>query len=65
MSNRDTFTAAAIGFGVGMVIGSVLALMYAPKSGHELRADIRHKAEDVSAKVRGALGKGRIDDVRP
>ena len=41
----------AIGFGIGLltgaVIGGVLALLYAPKSGKETRQFIKDKAIDV------------------
>lgn len=35
-----------IGFLAGSVIGSVIALLYAPKSGKELRKDIKDKTDD-------------------
>jgi len=36
-----------VGFLAGSAIGAVLALLYAPKSGKELRADIRQKTDDI------------------
>jgi gas vesicle protein len=36
-----------IGFFAGGVIGAAIALLYAPKSGRELRADIREKTDDM------------------
>ena len=36
-----------IGLSTGAAIGSVLALLYAPKSGKELRSDIRQKGEGI------------------
>lgn len=36
-----------IGFIAGSVVGAVLALLYAPKSGKELRADIKEKTNDL------------------
>ena len=36
-----------IGFIAGSMVGAALALLYAPKAGKELRADIREKAGDV------------------
>ncbi len=36
-----------IGLLAGGAIGAVLALLYAPKSGKELRADIRDRADDL------------------
>ncbi len=35
-----------IGFVAGAVAGAVVALLYAPKSGKELRRDIKDKAND-------------------
>ena len=36
-----------LGFIAGGVIGSILGLLYAPKSGKELRADIGKKKDDI------------------
>ncbi len=36
-----------IGLLAGGAIGAILALLYAPKSGKELRADIREKTDDL------------------
>lgn len=36
-----------IGLLAGGVVGAVLALLYAPKSGKELRADLREKADEL------------------
>jgi gas vesicle protein len=50
--NRDH----AIGFGVGLitgaVIGGVIALLYAPKSGKETRQLIKERANDVADAVK-------------
>jgi len=37
-----------IGFLAGSLIGAVAALLYAPKSGKELRSDIKKKASDLA-----------------
>jgi gas vesicle protein len=42
-----------IGLLAGGAIGALLALLYAPKSGKELRAEIRGKADDL---IEGAEG---------
>lgn len=42
-----------IGFLAGSAIGAVLALLYAPKSGKELRADIRQKTDDLLEDAEG------------
>jgi gas vesicle protein len=36
-----------IGFFTGGLIGAAIALLYAPKSGRELRADIRERSDDL------------------
>ena len=36
-----------LGFLAGSVVGAVIALLYAPKSGRELRADIRQKTGEL------------------
>jgi gas vesicle protein len=51
----------AIGFGVGLlagaVIGGVIALLYAPKTGKETRQLIKDKATDVVDAVKGAASE--------
>ena len=42
-----------VGFLAGSAIGAVLALLYAPKSGKELRADIRQKTDDLLEDAEG------------
>jgi len=47
MSHENNFSKGLlIGLLTGGAIGAVLALLYAPKSGRELRNDIRLKADD-------------------
>ncbi len=40
-----------IGFLAGSVVGAIIALLYAPKSGKELRKDIKEKAGDIKDEV--------------
>ena len=51
--NKD----CAIGFGIGLltgaVIGGVLALLYAPKTGKETRQMIKDKATEVVDAIKG------------
>ncbi|HUN64583.1 MAG TPA: YtxH domain-containing protein [Bacteroidota bacterium] len=51
-----------IGFLAGGVVGVLAALLYAPKSGKELRADIKRKASDIAESatdyIQGARTKG-------
>ena len=37
-----------IGFLAGGIVGAIAALLYAPKSGRELRSDIKRKAVDIA-----------------
>jgi gas vesicle protein len=40
------------GFIIGGLIGAVLGILYAPKSGKETREEIRHSAEDLLEKAK-------------
>lgn len=44
-----------IGFLIGGIAGAVAALLYAPKSGKELRSDIRKKTDELSDEMTGYL----------
>ena len=50
-----------IGFVAGAVAGAITALLYAPKSGKELRTDLKQKAnnlkEDAAEYIKGARSK--------
>ena len=46
MSENNVGKGLLIGFLAGGAIGAVLALLYAPKSGKELRSDIKEKADE-------------------
>lgn len=43
--DKDMSKGLLIGFLAGGAIGAVIALLYAPKSGRELRSDIKEKAD--------------------
>ena len=50
----------AVGLGVGLVAGAVLALLFAPQSGEETRAYVKEKAKvavDKAKTIRDNLGK--------
>lgn len=40
------------GFGVGCVVGAAVAILLAPKSGHELRGDLMERGRDLLHKKR-------------
>ena len=46
-SNSRWIGIALAGFGVGTVVGAAVAMLMAPKSGLELRADIMEKGRDL------------------
>ena len=48
-----------VSFLVGGVIGAGIALLLAPKSGKELRKDIRNMATDTRDKIVETVGKGK------
>jgi gas vesicle protein len=44
-------------FTAGVAVGAGVALMFAPESGEELRADIRAKADEELPRLRAGLDK--------
>ena len=48
-----------LGFLGGTAVGAILALLYAPKSGKELRADLREKADDLLEEAEGQIEAAR------
>lgn len=55
MSNDKLAKGLLVGFLSGAVVGGVLALLYAPKPGRELREDIRRKGGEFAGDVEGFL----------
>lgn len=47
----------AIGTGIGLVLGAIVGILFAPKSGKETREIIKSKATETNAKIREELGK--------
>jgi gas vesicle protein len=50
-----------IGVTLGGLVGATLSLLFAPSSGPELRAQIRDRAENLTAEVRQAANTKRIE----
>jgi len=48
-----------IGLLIGGVVGAITALLYAPKSGRELRADIKKKATDLAENTSDIIKKAK------
>ena len=63
--NKDSLTGFGIGLLAGALVGGVVALLCAPKSGEETRAMIREKAENVADKVKSKFHKDTLDDIKP
>jgi gas vesicle protein len=51
MSDRDEFGAFLVGFLVGGLSGAVVALLFAPQSGEETRAQIKDKTIELRDKA--------------
>ena len=50
-----------IGIVVGGLVGSTIALLLAPESGHELRSEIRIRGENFFSDVRQAADERKIE----
>lgn len=62
--NKDNVTGFGIGLLTGVIIGGVIALLYAPKSGKETRQLIKDKATGVIDAVKEKTGEvtGTVQD---
>ena len=61
--NRDHACGFGIGLLTGAVIGGVIALLYAPKTGKETRQLIKEKATDVVDAIKDKTS-GVVDEVK-
>lgn len=52
-----------VGFISGAVVGAVVGLLFAPKPGKELRAEIKEKANDLVDDAQGYIQKARAKAV--
>jgi hypothetical protein len=53
-ASGDALTAFGI-FGAGIILGAGLALLFAPKAGHEIRHDIAEMVGDVGEHLRAQV----------
>lgn len=51
------------GFAAGALAGAAVALLFAPKPGHEMRRELKGRASDMSRRVSEAAG-GLIEEAR-
>ena len=58
-NNDGMAKALIVGFIADSVVGAVLALLYAPKSGKELRRDIKDKTGEIMEKGEEYIAKAR------
>jgi gas vesicle protein len=55
----------SIGIGIGVVLGASLAVMFAPRSGDEMRRALRDRASRVAERARlvGRRGARRVEEI--
>jgi gas vesicle protein len=65
MDNRDEIGMLAVGLIVGALTGAVIALLFAPQSGEETRAQIKEKSIELqqSAEATAAEARTRADEL--
>ena len=56
-TGKNGYIYGLAGFGIGCVVGAAVAILMAPKSGAELRADLRERGRDLMNKGREVLEK--------
>jgi gas vesicle protein len=52
MKRHTSATAEVVTFSAGAIIGAGLALLYAPKTGHEMREKVSDATEDAISKMK-------------
>jgi gas vesicle protein len=62
--NKENLVSFGIGIGVGLLIGSILGVLYAPNSGKETRKVIRDKSGKFAADVRAKINRATISDIK-
>jgi len=64
--NKDNATGFGIGLLTGVVIGGVIALLFAPQSGKETRQMIKNKASGMMEAIKGKAAEANeaVDTVK-
>jgi gas vesicle protein len=52
-----------VGFFAGTIVGAAIALLYAPKAGKELRADLKEKAGDMMEDAQEYMARAKTKAV--
>ena len=58
MENKNNLLKGVVVFSAGLVIGSVMAVLFAPKSGKETREQIKDLTEETIGKITEFIKKG-------
>jgi gas vesicle protein len=56
---RGSFGPVAIGTGLGMALGLIAGLLFAPRTGKETRAELGKTAKEAAVRVKGSVLEAR------
>jgi len=59
MKRHASTTAEVVSFSAGALVGAGLALLYTPKTGHEVRDKVSDLTGDAIAKMKGLTAEGQ------
>ncbi|MBU5614743.1 YtxH domain-containing protein [Geomonas azotofigens] len=59
MRRHASTTAEVVSFSAGALVGAGLALLYAPKTGHEMREKVSDVTGDAIAKMKGMTAEAQ------
>ena len=63
-ANDTAFTLLGA-FALGTVVGGALALLFAPKPGHQLRHDLGERLDDATQRIKEQLTPANSEDTAP
>lgn len=61
---KEKWANIGIGFGVGLLVGGVLGILFAPYSGKELRTKIEDKVTDIKVRADKALHSDKYTKIK-